>query len=105
GMVMATGIVSLATHLSGLPRLANGLFLLNTVAYGVLWLLFLLRMVRYPNHFFGDMVNHLRGPGFFTVVAATGILGAQFVLLAASHRAGLVLWVATLLLWVALTYT
>ena len=25
------------------------------------------------------MIDHLRGPGFFTTVAATGILGSQFI--------------------------
>ena len=29
------------------------------------------------------MIDHLRGPGFFTMVAGTGVLGSQFVLLAA----------------------
>ncbi len=105
GMVMATGIVSLAAHLLGMPAIAKALFLLNIVAYAVLWLLTVLRMVRYPGRFFGDMIDHLRGPGFFTAVAATCILGGQFVLLAADDRAGTVLWVAALLLWVGLTYT
>ncbi|MGB4813113.1 MAG: tellurite resistance/C4-dicarboxylate transporter family protein [Methylophilaceae bacterium] len=105
GMVMATGIVSLAAHLLNMPFVANALFLLNIVVYAVLWFLTVLRMVRYPRRFFGDMIDHLRGPGFFTVVAATCILGGQFVLLAANYRAGTVLWVAALLLWVGLTYT
>ncbi len=105
GMVMATGIVSVAAHLLGMPAIAKALFLLNIFAYAVLWLLFVLRMTRYPHRFFGDMIDHLRGPGFFTVVAATCILGGQFVLLAADYRTGTVLWVAALLLWVGLTYT
>ncbi len=105
GMVMATGIVSLAAHLLGMPSVANALFLLNLVAYVTLWFLSILRMVRHPRRFFSDMIDHLRGPGFFTVVAATGILGGQFVLLAANYRTGTVLWVLALLLWVGLTYT
>ncbi len=105
GMVMATGIVSLAAYLLGMPRIAQALFLLNTVVYAVLWVLTVLRMVRFPRRFFGDMIDHLRGPGFFTVVAATCILGSQFVLLAADYRTGTALWVAALLLWVGLTYT
>ncbi|MCW5574879.1 MAG: tellurite resistance/C4-dicarboxylate transporter family protein [Burkholderiales bacterium] len=105
GMVMATGIVSLAAHRLGVQSIARGLFQFNIVVYAMLWFLTVLRMVRYPRRFFGDMVDHLRGPGFFTVVAATGILGAQFVLLAVDYRAGTVLWVAALLLWIGLTYT
>jgi tellurite resistance protein TehA-like permease len=105
GMVMATGIVSLAAHLLNMQAIARALFQLNIVVYAALWFLTVLRMVRYPRLFFGDMIDHLRGPGFFTVVAATGILGGQFVLLAADYRAGTVLWVAALLLWIGLTYT
>ena len=105
GMVMATGIVSLAAHMMLMPALASGLFRLNIVVYAVLWCLTVLRMVRYPRRFFGDMIDHLRGPGFFTTVAATCILGAQFVLLDANYRAATVLWVAALVLWLGLTYT
>jgi tellurite resistance protein TehA-like permease len=105
GMVMATGIVSLAAHLLAMPGIAQALFQLNIVVYAVLWLLTVLRMARYPHRFFGDMIDHLRGPGFFTTVAGTSVLGSQFVLLAADYRAGTVLWVIALLLWILLTYT
>jgi tellurite resistance protein TehA-like permease len=105
GMVMATGIVSLAAHLMGMESIARALFQLNIVAYVVLWLLTVLRVVRYPRRFFGDMIDHLRGPGFFTTVAATSVLGSQFVMLSADYRAGIALWIAAIVLWVGLTYT
>jgi Tellurite resistance protein and related permeases len=105
GMVMATGIVSLAAYLLGMQFIARALLLLNIVVYTTLLFLNVIRMIRYPRRFFGDMIDHLRGPGFFTVVAATGILGGQFVLLTANYRVGTVLWVAALLLWIGLTYT
>ncbi len=105
GMVMATGIVSIAAHLLALPAVARTLFALNVAAYAVLWLLTLLRALRYPRHFFADMVDHLRGPGFFTTVAGTSVLGSQFVVLAADDRAGIALWAVAILLWIGLTYT
>ncbi|HEX4885374.1 MAG TPA: tellurite resistance/C4-dicarboxylate transporter family protein [Casimicrobiaceae bacterium] len=105
GMVMATGIVSLAAHLLGMPRVAQALFGLNVLLYGALWLLNALRMVRYPRRFFGDMVDHLRGPGFFTAVAATSVLGSQFVVLAPDDRTGSALWMLAVALWIGLTYT
>ena len=105
GMVMATGIVSLAAHLLGAPLIAKALFAINMAVYAVLWGLTLLRMFRYPRRFFCDMVDHLRGPGFFTTVAATCILGGQFVLLLADYATATVLWILALLLWVGLTYT
>jgi len=104
GMVMATGIVSMASHMMGMPRLAQVLFQLNIVAYCVLWLLTLLRIARHRRRFFGDMFDHLRGPGFFTTVAATAILGNQFVVLEGNDRVGIAMWVAALVLWVGLTY-
>jgi len=93
GMVMATGIVSLAAYLLAMPGIAQALFQLNVVVYAGLWFLTVLRAVRYPRRDFGDMVDHLRGPGFFTSVAGTSVLGSQFVVLAADYRAGTVLWV------------
>ncbi|MGE5090461.1 MAG: tellurite resistance/C4-dicarboxylate transporter family protein [Candidatus Levyibacteriota bacterium] len=105
GMVMATGIVSLAAHVLTMPGLARALFALNVVLYAALWVLSAVRMARYPGRFFGDMVDHLRGPGFFTAVAATSVLGSQFVLLAADYRAGTVLWAIAVALWIGLTYT
>lgn len=77
-MVMATGIVSLAAHLLGLPRIAQALFHLNIAAYAALWFITVLRVFRYPRRFFGDMIDHLRGPGFFTTVAGTSVLGSRW---------------------------
>ena len=105
GMVMATGIVSIAAHQLAMPVIARILFQINIVFYGVLWCLSLMRAVRFPRRFFNDMIDHLRGPGFFTTVAATCILGAQFVLLSVNYRTATVLWILALLLWVGLTYT
>ena len=104
GLVMATGIVSIGAHLLGWLQLGRTLFYLNNLMYAALWLLTLGRLLRFPRRFFGDLVDHLRGPGFFTTVAATGVLGSQYVVLAADIRTGLALWVAALVLWVGLTY-
>ncbi|MDI1274492.1 tellurite resistance/C4-dicarboxylate transporter family protein [Polaromonas sp.] len=104
GLVMATGIVSIAAHLKGWPQLARTLFYLNNVMYVVLWLLTLGRLLWFPRRFFSDLIDHLRGPGFFTMVAGTGVLGAQHVLLLADYRIGLLLWMVALVLWLGLTY-
>ncbi|MEO7031420.1 MAG: tellurite resistance/C4-dicarboxylate transporter family protein [Herbaspirillum sp.] len=104
GMVMATGIVSLGAHHLGFLRIGELLFGLNVVMYVLLWLLTLVRLVRYPRRFFGDLIDHLRGPGFFTTVAASGVLGSQYVLMAHDYRTGLILWYISLVLWVGLTY-
>ena len=88
GMVMATGIVSLAAQMLGWPAVAKAMFMLNIVAYTVLWCLTLMRLLRFTRRFFADMADHLRGPGFFTTVAGTAVLGTQCIVIAGSYRAG-----------------
>ncbi|MBN9424901.1 MAG: tellurite resistance/C4-dicarboxylate transporter family protein [Burkholderiales bacterium] len=105
GMVMATGIVSIAAQLLGRPLLSRGLFALNLVAYAVLCVLNVLRALRHRQRFFGDLIDHLRGPGSFTIVAATSILGSQFLLLDGNLRVAGALWIAAVVLWLTLTYT
>lgn len=105
GMVMATGIVSLAADQIGLPVVAWALFAIACLAYLVLWVLTVLRIRHHRARFFADMIDHLRGPGFFTIVAASSILGSEFVLLAQSMVAGFALWGIALILWIGLTYT
>lgn len=105
GLVMATGIVSLAAFMMGFPGIARALFYLNGLQYCVLWVLYLLRAWRHPRRFFGDMIGHLSGPGYFTAVAATGIMASQFIILADDRFIGTLLWVVTVLLWLGLTYT
>jgi len=105
GLVMATGIVSLAASMMGFPAFALALFYLNIVQYGALALLYGLRAWRYPQRFFGDMVAHLTAPGYFTTVAGTGILASQFLVLAENVAAGTALWLLAVLLWLCLTYT
>jgi tellurite resistance protein TehA-like permease len=104
-MVMATGIVSLAAHLLGMSRIAVGLFWLNIAAYLVIWLLSVLRVAWFAGEFWRDMVDHQRGPGFFTSVAASCVLGSQFVLLAHDIHVAKLLWILALALWIGLTYS
>ncbi|RUU57656.1 tellurite resistance/C4-dicarboxylate transporter family protein [Mesorhizobium sp. M2C.T.Ca.TU.002.02.1.1] len=105
GLVMATGIVSLAAFMMEHYTIALGLFYLNIGQYAVLCVLYALRAWRYPRRFFGDMVAHLTGPGYFTTVAGTGILASQFMVLRENIVIGKALWLLAILLWVCLTYT
>jgi tellurite resistance protein TehA-like permease len=103
-MVMATGIVSLAARLHGWQPLALALFALNVVAWIVFAVLSALRAVRHPRRFFADLSDHLRGPGFFTAVAGTAVLGSQFALFDISSGAAIGLFALAALLWLVLTY-
>jgi len=104
GMVMATGIVSIAAHMLGYQRVARGLFAINCAVYPLLWLLYLLRALWHPRAFFGDLLDHLRGPGFFTAIAATGVLGSQTLLLHGRLDGAFALWCLAVALWLVLTY-
>jgi tellurite resistance protein TehA-like permease len=104
-LVMATGIVSIASQLLSLPWLAMPLFWANIVFYVTLWGLTFLRLIRYPDHVAADVVHHGRAVGFFTTVAATCVLGSQAVVIGGSWGAGAVLWAVGTILWAAVTYT
>ncbi|HMA08415.1 MAG TPA: tellurite resistance/C4-dicarboxylate transporter family protein [Ramlibacter sp.] len=104
-MVMATGIVSLAARMQGWGTLAMALFGLNVAAWLLLCLLSALRLLRHPHRVLADLIDHLRGPGFFTLVAGTTVLGSEFAILAADTRMALALGALGAVLWVVLTYT
>lgn len=104
-MVMATGIVSIAAEAMSMSRIAMALFWLNIGVYLVLWLLSVLRAVWFTRQFFDDMLDHQRGPGFFTTIAGSCILGSQFILISGNYQAAFILWVIGAVLWVGLNYT
>jgi tellurite resistance protein TehA-like permease len=104
-LVMATGIVSIGARDFGLYVLATGLFAFNLAAYVVVACLTALRLFRYPRLLFADMTDHRAGPGVFTAVAGSCILGTQFLLMARSLATATVFLVLGITLWVGLTYT
>ncbi len=103
--VMATGIVSIASYLQGMSSLARALFFINILGYAVLWFLTLFRLLRYFPGFMADLTSHVRGPGFFTLVAGTCILGNQFVLIAQDFTTAIYLFSAGTVLWLILIYS
>lgn len=104
-VVMATGIVGIAVHTAGWPAGGKILFWIGLAAYAVLWVLTGIRCLRHWPAVRADLTTHARAPGFFTAVAATGVLGSGCVILHAAPAAGLVLWVVAVVLWAGLTYT
>src|SRR3546814_3711255 len=74
---MATGALSIAVHLLGFPGVAKALLVFNLAAYATLWTLVLTRLACFPGKLLADLVDHGRGPGFFTLVAGTCVLGTQ----------------------------
>ena len=105
GMVMATGILSLAAHYLQWDSIAYALFYLNNGLYALLAVLITLKAWRYSRAFFLDIWSHSRGSAFFTLVAATNVLGGQYALLEQNYGVAFGLWVLGVLLWVLITYT
>jgi tellurite resistance protein TehA-like permease len=105
GLVMATGIVSIAAQDFHLPGVAVGLFVLNFFAYAALVGLTVFRAIRYWPEFGANLTDHRIGTGFFTTVAGTGIVGAQFRLIAGNVPVATVFLGITIVLWIAFTYT
>lgn len=104
-LAMATGIVAISCHLLGLEELALVLSWINVVAYPTLWVLFIARAVLFTDRVVADLRDHARAPGYFTLVAATGVLGTQAVLLHDHILMAKVLWWTAVVLWAVCTYT
>ena len=104
-LVMATGIVSIASQLVGLRWIPEVLFAANLGFYPVLLVLTVARVIRHRDRVVADFLHHGRAVGFFTIVAATNVLGSQCLLVGGAPVAALALWMFGIGLWLLLTYT
>ncbi|HEX5874872.1 MAG TPA: tellurite resistance/C4-dicarboxylate transporter family protein [Pyrinomonadaceae bacterium] len=104
-LVMATGIISIACFLLEMQTTADVLLVINIVAYTLLWVLLLLRLFFFFKRVTDDLNNHVRGPGFFTVVAGTSVLGSQLLIVSGQFRIASLLWLLGLLLWAVIMYS
>jgi len=104
-LTMATGIVSIACHLSGIPFVGELLLYLNIIFYSILWMLLVCRVIFYFQNFAKDISDHARGSGFLTVVAGTNVLGTQFVVIGQNYQVAVPLYYLGLILWVVLIYS
>jgi tellurite resistance protein TehA-like permease len=102
-LVMATGIVSIASDRAGLLTIAAVLLWLNAAQYLLLWILTAWRLLRYRRALLDDLTDHRRAPGFFSAVAATSVMGNQLIITGAFDIA-LALWIFGLFIWIVLTY-
>ncbi len=104
-LVMATGIVSIASFLLRIPVLPKALFALNLLFYPLLWALTLARVLRYPSEVLADLSHHGRAVGFFTTVAATCVVGSQFIVVGSAPEVAFWFWVGGVGLYVLLVYS
>lgn len=103
-MVMATGIVSIAANLLQMKWIAFALFYINIVVYIVLWILTLARLIFFPKRMLSDLMTHTTGPGYFTLVAGTCVLGSDFVNLFHTFAIAIALWFFGCSLWIFIMY-
>ena len=103
-LVMSTGIISIAAHYQGLDLIATILFKFNVAAYVILWVMYIARIILFTRRFRDDFRDHTLGMGFFTSVAASGVLGSQTLLLTGRFTFAAVLWCITIALWICLIY-
>ncbi|HET7388953.1 MAG TPA: tellurite resistance/C4-dicarboxylate transporter family protein [Nocardioidaceae bacterium] len=102
-LVMATGIVSVAMRNHELAVLSQALLWLAAFEYVVLLVLTGWRLVAFGSAMAADFADPSRAFGFFTVVAATTVLGAR--LLMEGHRTtALVLLLVGWAVWLVLGY-
>jgi tellurite resistance protein TehA-like permease len=102
-LVMATGIVSIASQRAGFGTISAMLLWLNVAQYLLLWILTSWRLLRYRRALLDDLTDHQAGPGFFSAVAATSVVGNQLILIGA-YELALALWIFGFFLWIVLTY-
>jgi tellurite resistance protein TehA-like permease len=102
--VMATGIVSIAAHLTGLTPVSNLLLGLNLSVFVTLWVLLLIGLIREPGFVLADARNHDRAPRMLSVVAATCVVGNEIALASGGRVIVTGLWAIAAVLWCGLTY-
>ncbi|RNL77414.1 C4-dicarboxylate ABC transporter [Sinomicrobium pectinilyticum] len=104
-LVMATGIISIASLLEGLTVFACVLFYLNLVFLSVLGLLFVYRLVFFRAQVLEDLKSYQKGPGFFTIVAALCIVGNQVILFRKSVALAEVILLVAATAWLVIVYS
>jgi len=102
-LVMATGIVSTALRDVGQPTASAVLLLIGIGCFAVLCGALGWRLIRYGRRVIEDLTAADRAFAFFTIVAASNVLGAR--LAADGHRAAAIAFAGLgLLVWLGLTY-
>ncbi|WP_035855704.1 tellurite resistance/C4-dicarboxylate transporter family protein [Jeotgalicoccus marinus] len=104
-MVMATGALSLSAWYLGYHLFAEILLYLNIVVYFVLIVLNIIRLSVNTKAVWSDFTNEIKGPGFFTFIAASSVIGSQLSIISNMPILGFYIWVLILFLWIVLIYS
>jgi tellurite resistance protein TehA-like permease len=104
-LVMATGIIAVAASQQDLTWLANALYVIAAIAYVVLAVLVIIRLVRYPRLLVADLTSHAKGFAFLTIVAASNVLGGASGTIHGWWDLTRTLWWIGIVCWVVIAYT
>ena len=104
-LIMATGIVSIASYNLNFTYIAMPLFYFNIAAFLVMSVLYILRMILFSNKFLVDIKDLAKSPGLLTYVAGTCVLGNQFVIIANNLAIASILFYIGTIAWLILIYT
>lgn len=102
-LVMATGIISNSLFFETRPLLSDALFAANLVAYALLLVFIILRALWFWRALWADLINPRRVFSFFTIVAATDVLGVG-VYVRGFETIAQALWFFALIGWSLLIY-
>ena len=104
-LVMATGIIAIASKQLKIGWLADALYAITAAEYVVLAMLVIARFVLYRRRLIADLTSHAKGFAFLTIVAGTNVLGSATALIHGWWGVARGLWWASLVLWVVLLYS
>lgn len=101
--VMGTGIVSIGLHAAGIGPLSVVLMWIAAILYVILWALYIWRAGRFWHRVVGDLRDPQVAFAYFTVVAATDVLGVRLALEGLTVVAGW-LFLCAALIWFVFGY-
>ncbi|WP_370545425.1 hypothetical protein [Jeotgalicoccus sp. ATCC 8456] len=81
------------------------LLYLNIAVYFALKVLNIIRLSVNTKAVWLDFINEIKGPGFFTFIAASSVIGSQLSIISNMPILGFYIWVLILILWIVLIYS
>ena len=102
-LVMATGIVGIGVWSLGWNRVGNVLFWTNIFAYLLLIILLTYKLTTSIHRVIDQLRNHRTAPAFFTIIAATSVIGIQIDWMGWSAWLP-AMWSIAVGLWVLISY-